>query len=33
MFKRKLEAISLEDAEAIYPRAQRLSLRALGQSD
>jgi hypothetical protein len=29
MFKRKLEAISLDDVEAIYPRAQRLSLRAL----
>jgi hypothetical protein len=28
IFKRRLEAISLEDVEAIYPRAQRLSLRA-----
>ena len=33
IFKRKLEAISLDDVEAIYPRAQRLSLRALSQSD
>jgi hypothetical protein len=33
ILKRKLEAISLEDVEAIYPRAQRLSLRALSQSD
>ena len=28
IFKRRLEAISLEDVEAIYPRAQRLSVRA-----
>jgi hypothetical protein len=33
ILKRKLEAISLEDVEAIYPRARRLSLRALSQSD
>jgi hypothetical protein len=33
IFKRKLEAISLDDVEAIYPRAQRLSLHALSQSD
>jgi hypothetical protein len=33
IFKRKLEAISLEDVEAIYPRAQRLSLRAFSQSN
>jgi hypothetical protein len=31
--KRRLEAISLEDVEAIYPRAQRLSLRASSESD
>jgi len=30
MLKRRLEAISLEDVEAIFPRAQRLSLRAVG---
>ena len=32
IFKRKLEAIPLEHIEAIYPREQRLSLRALSQS-
>jgi hypothetical protein len=32
IFKRKLEAISLEHVEAIYLREQRLSLRALSQS-
>jgi hypothetical protein len=31
IFKRRLEAISLEDVEAIYPRAQRLSLRGFSQ--
>ena len=29
IFKRRLEAISLDDVEAIYPRAQRLSVRVL----
>jgi hypothetical protein len=33
IFKRRLEAISLEDVEAIYPREQRLSLRAFSRSN
>lgn len=33
MLKRRLEAISLEDVEAIFPRAQRLSLRAVSRRD
>jgi len=33
IFRRNLEAISLEDVEAIYPREQRLSLHAFSQSN
>ena len=33
MLKRRLEAISLDDVEAIFPRAQRLSLRAVSRRD
>ncbi|TML49706.1 MAG: hypothetical protein E6F93_01190 [Actinobacteria bacterium] len=33
MLKRRLEAISLEDVEEIFPRAQRLSLRAVSRRD
>jgi hypothetical protein len=33
MLKRRLEAISVEDVEAIFPRAQRLSLRAVSRRD
>lgn len=33
IFRRNLEAISLQDVEAIYPRAQRLSLHAFSQSN
>ena len=33
MLKRRLEAISLEDVEAIFPRAQRLTLRAVSRRD
>jgi uncharacterized protein YrrD len=29
IFKRRLEAISLDDVEAIYPRTQRLSVRVI----
>jgi hypothetical protein len=32
ILKRRLEAISLEDVEAIYPRLQRLSLRDLRET-
>jgi len=31
IFRRRLEAISLDDVEAVYPRAQRLSVRASRQ--
>jgi len=33
IFKRKLEAISREDVEAIYPRTQRISVRAIGRGE
>lgn len=33
IFKRRLEAISVEDVEAIYPRAQRLSVRPPGRDE
>jgi hypothetical protein len=32
-FKQRLEAISLADIEAIYPRTQRLSLRELEEGN
>jgi hypothetical protein len=31
IFRRRLEAISLDDVEAVYPRAQRLSVRLVAQ--
>ncbi len=33
IFKRRLEAISLDDVEAIYPRAQRLSVRVIQRGE
>jgi uncharacterized protein YrrD len=33
LFKHKLEAISTSDVEAIYPRAQSLSVRTLRNDD
>jgi hypothetical protein len=33
IFHRRLDAISVEDVEAIYPRLQRLSVRVVREAD